>query len=141
MRGVRRGQRNLGAIAARMDLIATAERHHAIFNPQFLLRHLEAQKMRRFYSSDVFLQMATYVDTANHGSGVHFIAFGSQRLRKNLAKKPRFLPWRFFVENQLAPNGFGAGVNSHPSNRRLLHRFARKESPNSSEMRTRISGP
>lgn len=127
VRAVTRNQHNVARIAAGMDLIRTAMREDATFNPQTLLNDLELQQCRWFNRGDSLEQIPSSVPAAHCCPNVILVAFGSDWLGQQGAKKERRAPGNFLKKHEVTPDCFRAGVEVKPRRDGFAHPFAREE--------------
>jgi hypothetical protein len=127
VRLVIRDQHHVGRITTGIDLVRTAKREDATLNPQTLLNDLELQEMRWFNGGDPLYQIPSLVGATDRCSNVGLVAFGSDWVGQQRAKKERRAPGNFLIEHDVIPDRFRAGVKVNPRRDRFTHRFAREQ--------------
>jgi hypothetical protein len=124
---ISRTQHDVSGIFVAINLVRTAERDDATFNPQALLDDLESQKMRRFNDGDALDQVASTVFASDRGPNASFIALCPHRGGKQRAEQERRAPGNFFIEHYVIPDRTRAGVEVKPRRNHFAHCIAREE--------------
>lgn len=114
MSKVIRDQHNIGGIVAGMDLVRAAKSLDAVLDTQTLLDDVELQQVRRLDGSDALCQITCRVDTAHRRPSAILVTFGSNRVRKQCAKKEGRTAGNFFIEQDVVPDRFRTGVEVKP---------------------------
>lgn len=103
---VRRGEHNPGASGDRSELIGATLSDAIALDAQPLLEDFEAEKPRRFYSSDAFDEISTIVNAANGTPHAPLVTFGTQWLRQQKTQHRPGSSWDVLVEHETLPDGF-----------------------------------
>jgi hypothetical protein len=102
-------------------------RENATFDPQTLLDDLELQQMGRLNFGDSLEQIPSSVPAAHCRPNAILVAFGSNWVRKQCAKKERRAPGNFLEKHEVIPDCFRAGVEVKPRRDGFAQPFAREE--------------
>ena len=110
-----RRQHNFGRVATGADLVRAAKREDATLDPQMLPNDLELQEMRWFNLGDALYQISSSVSATDRRPNAGLVAFSSDGVGQQGAKKERRAPRNFLIKHDVIPDRLRAGVEVNPS--------------------------
>jgi hypothetical protein len=121
-----RDQHYVGRISTGMDLVRTAKCQDATVDPQTLFDDVKFEEVWWFDGSDALYQISPPVCAAHGLPNSGLVAFGSEWVGQQRAKKERWTPGNFLIENDAIPDRFRTGVEVSPRRDRFTRRLARE---------------